>query len=322
MKSVLFAKIEAPTYKSDAMVRAFTEAGFDQVHTIDWQQYRYSFGVEEMRRQLIRTAEITKPTVIFLHIQNQEAIDLETVKELSKHGKVINYTFDIRDKERTEWMYEFAPHIWYTFFGCQEDVDECRKRGYLNTAVLQSSCDMDLYKPLDVNTNSHSPAPIVFLGNNFLNTNLKFEQAQERVRMVEYLKKNYGEYFRVWGMNWDKNSRVVNFNEECYIYNQSKIAIVQNNYNRILYFSDRIWRAMASGAFVLCKYVIGMETFFTKRVHLDWFHDLDEMRTLIDKYLYEDDLRRQIAKAGCELVRSKHTWTERFKDMLTITGIN
>src|SRR6266446_1633002 len=106
MSSILVVKLEAPQYSSDGIIRAFKEH-YDEAYEYNWQHVRFNTSVEEMRRRLMGMALQYHPDVIFLHIQNEEALDQNTIQFLSNEiGFVINYTFDCRTREKTEWMYK------------------------------------------------------------------------------------------------------------------------------------------------------------------------------------------------------------------------
>lgn len=307
---LLFAKIEAPTYSSDAMIQAFGKVGYNVIQ-FDWQRVRFTEGLHGMRDRLLIKAQMEEPEVIFLHLQNEAAADTDFIFELRKYGFIVNYTFDVRSKKETQWMYDLAPHIGLTLFACMEDVNECRESGINNVALMQSSCNMDWYRKLPVQKSENKL--ISFIGNNNVGTNLNFELAKERQSMIKFLSQNYPISFTAYGLGQD--GKMVNPQEEINIYNYSAIAISQNNFDRELYTSDRLWRIMACGCFCLTKYFKGIETIFERGVHLDWWADLHELKEKIDYYLENDEERNKIAETGATAVRSRYTWVNRFEQM-------
>jgi Glycosyl transferases group 1 len=310
MKKILHIANVAPQYSADGIKKGFIDNGYEYV-MFNWQEERFSLrSLILMRKKLIELALAEKPDLIFAHVQNQEAFDDTTWQILSNIGFVVNYTFDVRTTEESEWLYALAPKIGLTLFACFEDVFTCRDRGIENVGVLQSSIDMDWYKKIEV----EKKYDVSFIGNNYLNTNLNFELPQERYDMVQFLKQNYGKRFLYEGMNWEQ-SKIVNPQQEVEIYNQSKIAINQNNFDRVGYTSDRLWRIMACGCFCLTKYFVGIENLFVRGVHLDWWEDFEQLKELIDFYLGDDDKRNWIASTGMELVRTQHNWTNRIAEL-------
>jgi spore maturation protein CgeB len=316
MKSVLHLRIEAPTYSSAGIERGFRQNGFEY-YGFDWQAARFNYGTEAMREMVINEAKKLSPDLVFVHIQNSDALDLDTYIALQKIAPTAQFTFDVRDRERMKWAYNVAQEIHYSFFACQEDVDNCRELGIENAGLMQSSCDFDIYKPLKLPTNPYVPAEIAFIGNNFFQSNLSFDNAQERVDMVDFLKKEYGSKFKVWGLNWP-DSKVASQNEEVYIYNTAKIVICQNNYSRNEYQSDRIWRALGCGVMVLAKSDPGISEIFSIENHLDVWVDFDDLKKKIDYYLYDEAERKTIAECGMKFVMENCSWTNRIAQIKSI----
>ena len=315
MNSVLHIRIDSPSYKSDAIERGFIANNF-RYNSINWQQLRFSYGIEEVRKRVIETARQLKPTIIFCHLQNAEIFDLYTWKELSKYGFVINYTFDVRFADKIEWMYDAAKFIGHTFFACMEDVGNCKIRGIENVSQLHSSCDMELFKPLCKNIYAFD---VVFCGNRYDNTNLNFPLAEERQRMIELLEEKYYSRFMCYGLG--QKGGLIQPEVEANVYNFSRIAINQNNFNLNGYTSDRLWRIMSSGTFCLTKYFKGIEDIFEKGVDLDWWSTFDELISLIDFYLGDDAERLAVAKNGTNKVRKNHTWADRILSIIKTCDI-
>lgn len=312
MNSVLHCSLIAPNgYSNEPFLKAFLDNGFTTYHCFDYQLQSFEYGREKMRENLLKLADYTKPDLIFLHVQSSEVLDYDTVIKLSAIGFTVLYTFDCRTTEQTEWMYNYAKHLGLVCFSNQDDVQECMRRGIMNTMVVQSSCDMDKYRKLDHKVPN---IDILFIGGNYVNTNLLFPLAEEREDMIKFLSDTYGDGFTVMGMG-RVGSRLVISGEEIAVYNECKIAISHNNFNKHLYTSDRLWRIMATGTFCLTRYFDGIEKLFTRKVHLDWWHNFDELKEKIDYYLANPEEREQIAGNGMHLVRNNHTWSDRVNEI-------
>lgn len=305
-QKVLHVAIDSPQYSSAGINKGFENNDYEVIQ-FNWQSERFSNGLEGMRRKLLFMAEVNMPDLFFLHIQNPDILDIETVKKLQQIAPVVNYTFDVRIPEKSQWLYDLSPLITLTCFGCQEDVDYCRSIGVNNVCLIQSSCDMDIYRKLPLKKERKG---IVFIGNNHVNTNLEFTLAQERVDMVNFLEEQYPNDFKVHGMNW-KQSQYINPQEEINLYNRSEIAISHNNFDRQGYSSDRIWRIISTGTFCLTKYFKGIENIFQKEIHLDWWNNFDELKTLIDFYLNDKEERQAIAEMGMNFVLENENWSKR-----------
>lgn len=307
---VLFACIEAPTYSSKGMIKGFEDNGYEVI-VFDWQKVRFNEGVEGMKDRLYYKAMMERPELIFLHIQNEDAVDAELAIGLQSIAFTINYTFDVRSKEKTAWMYELAQHIGLTLFSNQDDVNICKALGISKVGIMQSSCDTNWYKKLK--GLSKDDNSVVFIGNNNENSNLNFDNAGERQAMIKFLYSEYSRSFNAYGLGQKNN--MINPQQEISLYNTSSIAISHNNYDRELYTSDRLWRIMACGCFCLTKYFKGVEAVFERGIHLDWWHDFNELKEKIDYYILNADEREAIAAQGHSKVIKNHTWTDRFNEL-------
>ena len=308
-KSVLHLSIQSPGYDTSAMIKAWGELGYE-VTTFHWQQYKFNNGAEALQPEVLRLAKEKDYEIIFCHIQNPEAFNLDFWKELSNYGFVINYSFDVRSKEETKWMYDTAPHIGLTVFACYDDVEHCQERGIENVCHSHSSCDMEVFKP---NGKKLYAFDVTFCGNKYTDTNLNFPLAQERQDMIAFLEKEYPANFMSYGLG-QKGGPII-AGVEANVYNFSRIAIVQNNFERQNYTSDRLWRIMATGTMCLCKWFPGIEDVFQKEIHLDTWRNFDELNGLIKFYLSDEKERLSIAEVGCNLVRENHRWVDRFAEI-------
>lgn len=312
MKSVLHIAINANgIYSSKGMEKGFKKAGFTDYEWLDYQAIRLSEGTDGLLQRMIAKAHICKSELIFVHIQNNDILNKETVEKLSKIGFTVLYNFDCRNKEESKWMYDLASYFGLVFFSNQEDVDNCKGLDIKNTAVLQSSCDIDLYKKTGASLDKYPD--VVFVGNNYVGTNLNFELAHERQEMIDFLGLEFDNKFGAYGRG--QFNPMINQDEEILCYNSAKIAISQNNFNKELYTSDRIWKIMSCGTFCLAHHFDGIEKIFERGVHLDWFTTLDELKEKIEYYLENSQEREAIAKIGMNFVRENHAWSNRFEEM-------
>lgn len=316
MKSVLHVALIAPSgYSNAGIMKGFFGNGIVAYHCFDYQLKTFEFGKEAMRKMLIKQAEELKPDMIFLQIQGSDILDTETFQRLSELSFTVNYTFDIRHKEQTEWLYALAPVLGLICFSNQRDVDECALRGYENAIVLQSSVDFEMYRPGDHSERTGA----VFIGNNFEHTSLQFPLSIDRREMVEFLQKEFPDQFSVYGNNW-KGSQLAMQKEEIKLYQSAQIAICQNNFEEESYTSDRIWRVMACGAFCLTKYFKGIENLFTRYEELDWWDTLDELKDKLTHYLTNPEQTALIASIGHRKVSANHSWSARIKDMMAVVN--
>jgi len=318
-KSVLHIGIQAPSHSPKGMEKGFRGSGFIEYHFFDWQAVRFNEGILGCQGRMIAAAKQIMPDLIFCQFQNDSICDEETAIELSKCGFTVNFTFDVRGPEQTEWYYDVATHFGLTLFACHEDVEEAKRRGINTVGHLHSSCDTDQYRPIVLPDDIKYPE-IVFIGNNYANTNLEFEQAQERVGMVNFMKAEFGDRFGVYGIAWEPGSKMVNPIEEVNIYNGCKIAITHNNYKRNGYCSDRQWRAMACGTLTIPQYYTGLKEDFSFKP-MPYWETLWELKNICNNYLNEPVFHGMINKISLlqeSNFLDNHTWKHRFETMLSM----
>jgi len=300
--------INAPTYSSRGIIKGIEECGF-RCEFVDFQKIKMEEGVEGLAHRLIVKAKTSFPDLIIMHIQNPESVSVETFAELQRYAPVVNLTFDQR--EDISWYKEIAPKISLTCFASSDDVKKCEADGIGNTIAIHSSCNYDFYKPPIVSRGTMIGIPdIAFIGTNYSMSNLNFPLAKDRQDMCAFLKKEYGSRFLSIGMG-QQVSKYVKPEEELAIYHQAKIIISHNNFYTADYSSDRLWRAMGSGAFVLSAYFPGIDRIFEKGVHLDYWTNFFELKKLIDFYLENEEERKSIAQIGANFVRENHRWADR-----------
>jgi len=316
MKSVLHIGIDLPSHSKEGLRKGFLAAGFTEYNFFNWQSVKLDCGILGCQTRLLRAAQSLQPDLIFCHLQNQDIFDEETAMELSKCGFTVNYTFDVRDAEKTEWMYELAPYFGLTLFACKEDSDEGKRRGLHNVGHIHSSCDTDVYRPLTLSEEEKSKYPeIVFIANNYVNTNLSFPQAQERLEMVNFMKREFGDRFLVTGMNWGDKSKIVNPQEEVLIYNSAKIVICHNNFFRTNYCSDRQWRAISSGALAAIQYYDGCDDDFPNSSIVPYWKTFEELEEMCEFYLV-DPLTLGIHRSRQRReFNNYHTWKHRIEQI-------
>jgi hypothetical protein len=280
----------------------------DYYEEIDWVK-QLKKGIDHLQRHILKVAE-KGFDIIFMQIQTGGIIHIDTAKELRKKSFVINWTGDVR--ENIDWYINLGQNIDLTLFTNFTDVEKCRKYG-VNADYLQVSCDNKIYQKIDNKINSPE---IVFLANNYLN---KFPLSDFRFKVVQALKKEFGNKFGIYGFGWEKKN-FLNQNKECDIYNNCKIAINLSHFNYKQYSSDRLFRIMFSGAFCLSHNYKEIEKEFTKE-HLGTFeHNINDLIGKCHYWLEHEAERKKIAIAGNKHIQ-KFTWNSRIKQLIEMVEV-
>ncbi len=111
----------------------------------------------------------------------------------------------------------------------------------------------------------------------------------------------------------------VNLQNTIALYQESKIVLGSSWRNDIrLYSSDRIFNVLGAGGFYLCSYFPGIETLFHNHKHLVWFKTSEEGLKFAKYYLQNNEEREKIAYNGYMLVKEKHTYKERIRNILDV----
>ena len=278
----------------------------DEYKKVDWVSIKNNLGLVGFQSELINIVKIYKPTIIFMQIQREGIISPEMGKIMSENAFVINWTGDVRSD--ISWYIKLGKEIDLTLFTNETDVEKCIKEG-VNSAYLQVSCDTQMY-------NTSKPkkyyGDIVFLANEYTNSRLEFPLSKFRKNAAFALKEEFGNKFQVYGNGWDKYgiyNKTLSPTEEVQAYRAAKIALNISHFNYKKYSSDRLFRIMFSGAFVLSHNYLDIEKEFIPNKHLGVFAN-NNIHSLIDSckfWLANDSRRNAIAEQGRLLVNSRDT---------------
>lgn len=273
----------------------------DSYKEIDWSSMIQSLGKSALNGYMLDTRQDT----IFMQIQAQNIIDVETVKALSKRGvKIFNFTGDVR-QPLPDWYKELAPYV-TSLFTNENDAIFLKELGY-NAHYFQIGYDETIYCP----EGEKGEYEIVFMGNNYKNM---FPLSALRELMVEHLQKRYGKRFQVFGTGWkDGVSLMFKQKEEAKVYRGAKCAINLSHFNLKRYSSDRMFRIMGCGAPCLSHHYPDIEKEFNRGEHLVTWTNFHELDALIDECL-NTDYRKNIGAEGQKRVSKYFTWEYRIQN--------
>lgn len=260
-------------------------------------------------KALIIAAEF-KPDIVFMQIQAENIIfksTCEAFKQLDCY--VINWTGDKRHTV-PQWMIELAPYVSCTSFSNMDDVNTMRSLGY-HSEYLEIGYDESIYTPVGEKLNMPE---IVFMGNNYGHG--YFPMSTFRIEMVEFLQRNYGNRFGVYGNGWQNGNG--NFNhsqhEEAKAYRGAKIAINCSHFDSLNYNSDRLLRILGSGTACLSYEHSGMSDTYSD---VAYFKDLLDLKFLIDN-LIDTENAKQHAKKANEFVLKNFTFKKQVENIIKL----
>ncbi|MEW6428719.1 MAG: glycosyltransferase [Thermodesulfobacteriota bacterium] len=215
-----------------------------------------------------------------------------------------------------------APRYDHVFCGGSEAIDLLAAAG-VRATWLPFACDAEMHRPASIDDDDRKcyGSRICTVGSFYPNRLAAIEQLADFD-------------VRAWGPGWQRLDACHPLAARCTggelppavwkkIFQASDIVLVvhyQDGRTPCRQASPKIYEAMACGAFVLSDDQPDVTAQFDAGVHLDVFRDPDELRRKAAWYLDHPEERRRIAAAGQQLVRSRHTYTERMGRLLARIG--
>lgn len=251
------------------------------------------------------------PDLVFCQIQSDKIQgNINTVQHLGPHLQrlrdagafVMNWSGDMR-AITPQWYFEMARHVSMTTFSNMQDVHNLRAKGF-KSDFLQIGIDPLVFRPdgdrLDV-------PEIIFMANNYGN---QFPLSGYRKQVVDFLKKEYGPRFRVYGNGWQPVEQSLNHSqlEEAKAYRGCKIAISVSHFDSDRYTSDRLLRAMACGACVVSHNYKGIKTDFHPGHNLMAFESMNDLKNCIGFLLSSPLVAKRMSDAGSDHIHKNFTY--------------
>ena len=278
---------------------------FGNYKELVWQHH------SDPSKELLKVCRQWKPDFIFAQIQKGNILTVKAAQKIHKMGiPIFNWTGDVRHP-LPQWFKDIGKYC-VTLFTNQNDVDEMREEGY-DADYLQVGLDENEFNPF--RGKLEDGKEIVFFANHYRGT---FPLSNFRYDVAKALKDKYGDKFGLYGRGWPQEFGARNLNgnwdREARLYSSCKIAINISHFNYSRYSSDRLLRAMGSGAFVLSHNFKDIKKDYNNNI-LKTFNTIPELIDKIDRYLANDEQRIEVAKNGCLYVRKNCTWAKRIDEL-------
>ena len=294
-----------------------------EVELFDFYTILNSSGKAEMNEMLIKKIELTKPDLVFTYlIKNEiETNTLKIIKE-QKITKTLVYFGD------DEWRYEnfssvYAPYFDYIVTTDPDSIEKYRKINCLYVLYQRTGANHRVFKK----KNCEKDIKCSYVGAARL----------DRVKFINKLRKQKID-IKCWGTGWNVSffERVINkigigrnifekkyaktrlsFEEMCDIFNRSKINLCTSESFRgdIKQIKARVFEVTASGGFLLCEHVKGIEDFFILDEEIVCYNSFDDLISKIGYYLENDEERNKIALNGYKRTLSQNTAEIRLKEI-------
>jgi len=199
----------------------------------------------------------------------------------------------------------------YLFITNKGQLAELKASSVKRPVFCMQGCDRDGHR-ITYTSKQKWSSDVAFIGRPSTNY---------RIGLLQLIDKKYR--LKAWGAMWKdyglaclkKNIYLKEFSKICFA---SKIIIgCDFRHDIMCYFSNRTWIVLGCGGFLLTNYVPGLETIFTKGIHLEWYKSQEECVELIDFYLKHEDKRKKIAHAGHNFAHANRTYDVVMNEMIS-----
>ena len=284
-KSVYHAHLYAPTFPNGGWEQGFLQNGYTY-KSVDWMGYARTWGDTPLKNKILGEVELMKPDFVFMQLQRKCLFDAEFLAELRQTCPVIVFNEDVRDDN--QWMIDLAADLTLT-----SNLDDAvaLMENRLAAAWMLPTYDERLYFRLP-QKRYDTYGEVVFVGNLYAKSHsVRFPLSEQRVEMIGYMERNFGNRFQAYGLGTQNSYLKPDY--EAAAYQNARIAIGHNNFQRTDYQSDRMVRAIASGALFVPHFNNVSSTNNLWMANGSWsnFHQLG---TIVEEYLTNKNVERQM----------------------------
>lgn len=140
--------------------------------------------------------------------------------------------------------------------------------------------------------------------------------------LIDWLKNTYKERFKLYP---NPSYPVVMGDELNRLFASTKVIIGDSlcmNFKHQNYWSNRIVETPGRGGFIIVPFIKGMENIYKNEENIVWyeFGNFEQLKSLIDYYLVNNDERNKIRLAGHKLAK-QHTFKKRLEEVFKIIGV-
>jgi glycosyltransferase involved in cell wall biosynthesis len=299
-----------------ALVRALRTLG--EYHQLDWWEIAQRDGFRKVGPAFEEACREVEPDLVFMQLQTDGVLAPSLLAKIKKElgCQIVHWSGDVREP-MPGFYREIGEAIDLTLVTNMDWVDKLRAAG-VSADYLQIGFNQEIFHPWGEKANV---PPIAFMANHYGD---RFPLSRQRYELAHFLRERYGDLVRVYGNGWDFEAKKLDWYEEAAAYRGCKIAIGMNQLNLRRYTSDRLFRAMGSGACYLPMLYPGMIHDFQAGEHvIPWVSQRD-LGTVLDMLLHPSECAcydtDKIARAGARLVHEQHTWLDRIYQLRGLLG--
>lgn len=249
-----------------------------------------------------------QPHLVLMQVHNLGALTtalLEQLRQQSPASVFVNWNGDVyADQLTAPSMLDFLKHVQLQLVVNSEVLPTYAQHG-IAAAYWQIG-----FEPVPETLPSMMSHPLLFLGNAYS------PARRELGALLRELDPLAGLYGMAWGMLGDGNT-LYDFASGAALYRNCTIAIGDNQYGDQGFVSNRLFEALANGAFLLQQRVPGLEalTGLQSGVHYVEWETYADLRAAVELYSADEEARQTIAAAGEAFVREHHSFAARVRQL-------
>ena len=274
------------------MAKAFMKAGYEVI-PCNYRTILINYGPKTLARVLHRLS-LENPKLMLFSKCN--GIDSSIIGRCSLQGKTFLWFMD--GLRTLSTVPEIVGHM------SMADYASCTGLGVANEIHKQTGMiihhimegiDQEIYRPFTYDENFK--AEISFIGS---------ANAERNKYMQALVDSGYN--VRAYGNGYGEEVHGTMFNVVCS--SSSAMLAISVEHTTQAYCSDRVLRYGACRAFTLHRYSPGLERYFEDGKDLIYFHDVDSLLQIVEKWLKPElvSARADIANNLYAKVINNHTW--------------
>jgi len=266
-----------------------------------WTEIYYLMGFWKISKRLLYEIKRNQYDLVFLCKIN--FLPNKIIPKINKYSKTWYFIMDPLSTVLKFNAHKYAAlSTWSS--ATFSSVNTFFKKNSANSFHIIEGYDSNIFKAIN---GTRKVIDVIFTG----------AKTSKREKFINVLKKNDISVI-CYGKGWKNKS--IYINELANKYRESKIIL---NFTRgNIGFSDRILYAMGSGSFLLSEYCKDLEKYFERKIHLDWFKSEKELISLINYYLENDVIRKNIAAEGNKYASENFSWEKIMKRIIHIVKEN
>ena len=274
----------------------------------------YELDYVRQRERFVGAVADFQPHLILAQFHDAHTITPEAlryVRTLAPSAVVVNWCGDVYQESQTAPDMLDLLHSVDLALVVNADLLPIYKAEGIRAAYWQIG-----YEPVPEPLPMEREHDLVFMANAYS------ASRKELATVLRGISQNTGLYGYGWDELGGSGNTFYNFARGAALYRRCKIAIGDNQYGDKGFVSNRLFEALANGAFLLHQHVPGLRdlTGIEPGVHLVEWSDDDDLTEKAHYYLAHEDERRQIAAAGEAFVRQHCSFDARVRELFDLLG--